>query len=410
MKFEGASVSFAHHKSFGKVQQGFQRISAVNVVIGRNNTGKSALLDLVEFLCPKSPPVQPSQPADEPIVQITLLATAPAIERAFPKGTSGGLIPGNYFEFGAQWIGRPITMMIHQNGEKIFGSADPPFPPEIPSEMTGTLAREISNPFQSLSFKRIVADRDIKPEVAGGLVVFGDGTGITNLIQHVLNEATSDESLVTQEMLKALNEIFDPDARFTRIQTKHLADNRWEIYLEEESKGSIALSASGSGLKTVIIVLAHLLLLPGTEGRSLSSYVFGFEELENNLHPGLQRRLFAYMRNLAVEMNTTFFLTTHSNVVIDLFSGDLEAQILHVTHDGVSATVNALSDHLGHSRVLDDLDVRASDLLQSNGVVWVEGPSDRVYVNRYLQLLFGDRFREGAHYQCVFYGGRLLRA
>ena len=58
--------------------------------------------------------------------------------------------------------------------------------------------------------------------------------------------------------------------------------------------------------------------------------------------------------------------------------------------------------------VLDDLDVRASDLLQSNGVVWVEGPSDRIYIKRWIELWTGSELIEGAHYQCVFYGGRLL--
>ena len=29
--------------------------------------------------------------------------------------------------------------------------------------------------------------------------------------------------------------------------------------------------------------------------------------------------------------------------------------------------------------ILDDLEARASDLLQANGIVWVEGPSDRIY-------------------------------
>ena len=33
--------------------------------------------------------------------------------------------------------------------------------------------------------------------------------------------------------------------------------------------------------------------------------------------------------------------------------------------------------------MLNDLDVRASDLLQSNGIIWVEGPSDRIYIKRW---------------------------
>lgn len=68
-------------------------------------------------------------------------------------------------------------------------------------------------------------------------------------------------------------------------------------------------------------------------------------------------------------------------------------------------TVTTYVDNRG---ILDDLDVRASDLLQANGVVWVEGPSDRLYFNRWMELVSGGQIREGAHYQCVFYGGKLL--
>jgi putative ATP-dependent endonuclease of OLD family len=58
--------------------------------------------------------------------------------------------------------------------------------------------------------------------------------------------------------------------------------------------------------------------------------------------------------------------------------------------------------------ILNDLDIRASDLLQSNGIVWVEGPSDRVYLVDWISKWSGRELREGVHYQCVFYGGRLL--
>jgi hypothetical protein len=54
------------------------------------------------------------------------------------------------------------------------------------------------------------------------------------------------------------------------------------------------------------------------------------------------------------------------------------------------------------------LDIRASDILQANGVVWVEGPSDRIYLRRWLDLASGGELVEGVHYTIMFYGGRLL--
>ncbi len=111
---------------------------------------------------------------------------------------------------------------------------------------------------------------------------------------------------------------------------------------------------------------------------------------------------------MSVKTGCRFFLTTHSNIAIDLFASDPEAQIIHVTHNVKSTQSKRILTYMDTKGVLDDLDVRASDLLQANCVVWVEGPSDRRYINRWIDLFTDGELKEGAHYQCVFYGGRLM--
>src|SRR5262245_9835315 len=49
----------------------------------------------------------------------------------------------------------------------------------------------------------------------------------------------------------------------------------------------------------------------------------------------------------------------------------------------------------------------AQGLLQANGIIWVEGPSDRVYLNRWLGFV-APNLVEGIHYSIAFYGGKLL--
>ena len=124
--------------------------------------------------------------------------------------------------------------------------------------------------------------------------------------------------------------------------------------------------------------------------------------------PGLQRRLLTYLRKTAKDNGCCIILTTHSNVIIDLFSKDEEAQIIHVVHNGEYATAKSVKTYVENRGILDDLDVRASDLLQANGIVWLEGPSDRLYFNRWIELWTDGKLKEGTHYQCVYYGGRLL--
>jgi putative ATP-dependent endonuclease of OLD family len=84
-----------------------------------------------------------------------------------------------------------------------------------------------------------------------------------------------------------------------------------------------------------------------------------------------------------------------------------KAQIIHVTNEAGAATARTVSGYWDHASILEDLDVRASDLLQANAVIWVEGPSDRTYVNHFISLWTDGVLREGLHYQCVFYGGSL---
>ena len=184
-------------------------------------------------------------------------------------------------------------------------------------------------------------------------------------------------------------------------------NNLWEIYFGDANGKSIALSKMGSGIKTVLLVLLNLVVRPVIENKNRNSYVFAFEELENNLHPSLQRRLYNYIRNYSENNSSYFFLTTHSNVVIDAFGTDKHSQIIHVINDGDKSSSTTILSYNGTKEILNDLGIKASDILQSNGVVWVEGPSDRNYINRWIEILAPD-LKEGLHYSIMFYGGRLL--
>ncbi|PKN25835.1 MAG: hypothetical protein CVU65_07480 [Deltaproteobacteria bacterium HGW-Deltaproteobacteria-22] len=170
---------------------------------------------------------------------------------------------------------------------------------------------------------------------------------------------------------------------------------------------------SGSGLKTIILVLLNLLVIPETElkngnKRTRDQFVFAFEELENNLHPALLRRLFQYLLDYVRREKCMLFLTTHSSVALDFFGPCDDAQFIHVSRKddtSVAKVVNAHFDKLG---VLSELGAKPSDLLQANGIIWVEGPSDRIYLNKWIQLFSDGGLQEGRDYQCAFYGGALL--
>lgn len=419
--FHDFSIKVKNFKCFGESPNGFESIKQINLIIGRNNSGKSTLLDLIEYATLEKIDVpQPLWHANKRPEFIAAIGLTEAnVKSAFPENTSGGGIPGrNHLEFGRKLIGARIAwradLLRDQQFLDLGASPDgtKPFDAVIQDKNAylQKLANSVSNPLAGMFFRRIHAERNISPEAdsPGNLNINGDGVGATNVIQNFLNKASLPSDLVEKTLLSDLNLIFGPDAHFSRIICQQLGDSKWEIYLEEDAKGKIPLSQSGSGLKTVILVLAYVHLLPVVQKKKLSQFIFGFEELENNLHPSLLRRLLTYIRNRASQDGCTFFLTTHSNVAIDLLNKNNNAQILHVTHDKTVASVRRVATYVENKGILDDLDVRASDLLQSNCVIWVEGPSDRIYLNRWISLWSNDVLTEGNHYQCVFYGGRLL--
>ena len=268
------------------------------------------------------------------------------------------------------------------------------------------------------SFKKLVADRDIKTEPSEHeLTLDVNGNGATNIIRRFITSSSDQlpREVIQLELLRALNEIFGNDGQFTEIQVQEHDDEKangpqghWEVYLGEEQKGLISLTNSGSGLKTIFLVLLNLLVVPRIEGKGRSQFIFGFEELENNLHPALLRRLLQYLEDYALDEQATIFLTTHSSTALDVFGTSENAQIIHVTHDGETARTTTVSAHFDHLDVISELGAKPSDLLQANGIVWVEGPSDRIYLNRWIHLLSEGGLQEGRDYQCAFYGGGLL--
>ena len=416
------SVYFKGHLCFQKEWAGFETIKPINVIIGRNNSGKSHLLDLVEALSQGKLGGRGWQ------YQCRGVLDEASLRRRFDDHTSGGELGGNHWhDHGQRFVNVEITGEINKNST----SSNVVFPPGFeftprsndPStkarlSLIIDIVRNATHQLNGQSFRRLLADRDIKTEPPKVELTLGpDGSGASNIIRRFIT--TSNEQfprrVIQRELLDALNAIFGNDGQFTEIQVQEHDDEKadgrqghWEVYLGEEKKGLIPLSNSGSGLKTVLLVLLALLVVPKIENKEKSEFIFAFEELENNLHPALLRRLFQYLEKYALDEKATIFLTTHSSTALDLFGMSENAQIIHVVHDGETARTTAVSAHFDRLGVVSELGAKPSDLLQANGIVWVEGPSDRMYLNRWIQLYAEGRLREGRDYQCAFYGGSLL--
>lgn len=412
------AIRVRHLRAFGQEGASLNEIKTLNLIVGRNNAGKSSLLDAVEVLADPKAQFENQQrhQGQPPTVELRSELPESWAKAIFSKGSSGGYIPGNHWNFYQSDIGGRLELqwMIRSGSRKLLSTVPDlaGFPGLGVEQITSNIAARLDTlqlPLDGRVVKRLRSDRDIRPEDDNPApTVDGAGAGATRLIRDFLNKASMPREIVTRDILQGLNTVFGPDTHFEEIEVQLRDDGDWEVYLGEEAKGLIPLSMSGSGIKTALLVLIYLHAIPHLEGRKLAQYVFLFEELENNLHPALQRRLFQYIFDTCVAQGSTAFISTHSSVIIDQFSRNSDTQIIHVRHDGTAATATAVATHIERDGILDDLDVRASDLLQANGIVWVEGPSDRLFFNRWIELETQGALSEGTHYQCVFYGGRLL--
>jgi len=131
----------------------------------------------------------------------------------------------------------------------------------------------------------------------------------------------------------------------------------------EEADLRIPIQHSGGGNQEFLILLRHL-----SEG----DFIFAVEEPELHLHPQLARRLFDIFKKVSKE--NQLFLSTHSTIFVD--QTEL-ANTWIFKKKGKETIVDKIKGDEDLRRILFELGVRPSDIFFSNGIIFVEGPSDR---------------------------------
>ncbi len=408
------AIKFSGYKSFLPDEEiEIKRLEYISLFIGKNNCGKSSVLDVIGAACQpsyyRSLTVKPAQTVLGYRINEEIIADATQHTHIY---TSAQISMRKHINE-TLWLQLEVHNGYSADSIRFEKKYDRNTNPTIQENYVDWRHYMEKIPREENRFTKIAAERNIVPEKAiDNIHLLPDGRGATNVIRNVINNRKYDETLIEVKLLAALNEIMGKDAQFESIRVqeisagKEASETLWEVYLQEKGSTRFPLSQSGSGLKTIILVLLNLLVLPEIDSRN--TFVFAFEELENNLHPALQRRLYEYVYNYATENKKHIFLTTHSHVAINMFFGKDHTALYHVIKDGKASVIKQIENYLDKADILEDLDVKASDLLQANGIIWVEGPSDRVYIKKWLEVFGGNDIQEGKDYQFAYYGGRLL--
>jgi putative ATP-dependent endonuclease of the OLD family len=154
----------------------------------------------------------------------------------------------------------------------------------------------IGNPFRRFLVRRILSERDIRPEAddknpgipydtIDPILLNSNGDGATTFIKRLLiNDKVNEHYMQSTEFkyifINCLNAIYSGDSLFSNIEARLIDNVVWELFLGERRKGLVPLSATGSGLKTVILVLLNVVIYPWLFGNpGVQQHIFSFEEI-----------------------------------------------------------------------------------------------------------------------------------
>ncbi|WP_422356376.1 AAA family ATPase [Roseivirga pacifica] len=186
------------------------------------------------------------------------------------------------------------------------------------------------------------------------------------------------------------------------------------IYIKIGSEEEQPIHNLGDGLQAIIIITFQIF--------NHSHALMVVEEPELYIHPSFQKKLINIFANDSRAKNFVVFFVTHSNHIMEAALSTQNSSLITIekilkstkSEDSVLPSFNLRTIKFGDSDILDSLGVSNNSVFQSNCLIWVEGTTDRIYLNAILSRYCSESkvddfsFIEGKDYSFVFTGGDSL--
>ncbi|SEC33465.1 Predicted ATP-dependent endonuclease of the OLD family, contains P-loop ATPase and TOPRIM domains [Tenacibaculum sp. MAR_2009_124] len=189
-----------------------------------------------------------------------------------------------------------------------------------------------------------------------------------------------------------------------------------EIFADNTNNGQVSIGIDGGdflgineigdGIQAIINLMFPIFFSEKNE-------LFFIEEPEQNLHPAFQRIFIETLltNEFIIEKNLKFFFTTHSNHFLDLTLKSNKVSFFQFQK--IEEGKHLIKANIKPDReTLDILGVNNSSIFLANTLIWVEGPTDRKYLSKFLKLYckhyHKPLLKEDLDFAFLEYGGNLI--
>ena len=213
------SLKVANYKNIGDSFIGFDRIEKFNILIGRNNIGKSTLLEFINTFNH----IYNNRLMDKYLVMdLEISVKIDSVpNNIFGEGTYDYDI-GDYAKYGQSLLDKTIVYQfkkpdgncyVKQINQQLYNPYGEYILKASADKLLKKLGNEILKSFiNEHKIIKLDADRNLLPEVEStSLNIETDGSGATNLVRTYLHNSERDFKVVEEKILNALNKIVSPD-------------------------------------------------------------------------------------------------------------------------------------------------------------------------------------------------------